>query len=270
MDELGLWRGPGIPQIIQVLHPVSFPARSRPRAADAHRSGRVPRNQSCGWNVPQITSLAEQPRHPGRYRLEVDGKAVATVDGKAVATVDAASVRDLSIHIGVEWTPELAARVEVAAARLATFDKALQALALRARSQRELERWLAQKGHEREHVAAAVERLLALGLLDDAAFARSFARSRAIGRGMSRRRIQAELSRRGVERSVTDAAIAEMAEDEGFDERALVEAAAQKKLRSLSKLAPDVRRRRLYGFLARRGYPPNFVMEVVNRLTKEK
>ena len=43
----------------------------------------------------------------------------------------------------------------------------------------------------------------------------------------------------------------------------------QKKLRSLSRLQPDVRRRRLYGFLARRGYPPDFVREVVNRLTKE-
>ncbi len=211
--------------------------------------------------MPRITALAERPRHPGRYRLDVDGE--------AMVTVDAATVRDLALGVGAEWSPELAARVDEAAARLATFDKALQALALRARSQRELERWLALKGHERENVTAAVERLFALGLLDDAAFARSFARSRAIGRGMSRRRIQAELSRRGVERAVADAAIREMAEEEDLDERTLVEAAAQKKLRSLATLAPDVRRRRLYGFLARRGYPPDLVREVVNRLTKE-
>ena len=43
-------------------------------------------------------------------------------------------------------------------------------------------------------------------------------------------------------------------EEEGVDQRAVVEEAARRKLRSLLKLDPAVRRRRLYAFLARRGY----------------
>jgi SOS response regulatory protein OraA/RecX len=57
-------------------------------------------------------------------------------------------------------------------------------------------------------------------------------------------------------------------EDELVDERALVESAARKKMRSLGKLDPDVRRRRLLGFLARRGYDASLVRETVARLSR--
>jgi regulatory protein len=60
--------------------------------------------------------------------------------------------------------------------------------------------------------------------------------------------------KRGVARELADEAIAEVYEDEQVDEGTLVEAVARKKVRSLAKLDPEARRRRLYAFLARRGY----------------
>jgi regulatory protein len=146
------------------------------------------------------------------------------------------------------------AAVEREAALLATYDRALNMLALRARSARELRRQLVRKGEPPDQVDAAVARLLAAGLLDDAAFARQFARSKAVGAGMSRRRIEQELARRGVAREVGDGAIAEVFAEEALDEAGVVEQAARKKLRSLKNLDADTRKRRLYAFLARRGY----------------
>ena len=67
-----------------------------------------------------------------------------------------------------------------------------------------------------------------------------------------------------------DDAINEVMADENVDERAMVEAAAVKKLRTLAKLEPDVRRRRLYGFLARKGYAPDLVRETVAKFTQSK
>lgn len=149
-----------------------------------------------------------------------------------------------------------------------TYSKALEALTRRARSTAELDRWLTARDHSREHIDLSIARLKELGYLDDAQYALAFARSRATARGMSRRRIQAELSRRGVARELIDAAIAEVMEDEGLDERALVEAAAAKKLRGMATLEPTVRRRRLYAFLARKGYAADLVRETVARLTR--
>jgi len=99
-----------------------------------------------------------------------------------------------------------------------------------------------------------VERLVAAGLLDDAAFARQVARSKLLGQGASRRRLQQELFKRGVERRLADEAIGEVLSDELVDEGEIVQRLARKKLRSLGGLDEPSRRRRLYGFLARRGY----------------
>ena len=152
----------------------------------------------------------------------------------------------------------------------AAYNKAIECLARGAKSTRDLGRWLARREHALEDVGAVIARLTELGLLDDAAFALAFARSRATARGMSRRRIQAELAKRGVARELVDAAIAEVMTDESVDERAMVEAAAAKKLRTLAKLEPDVQRRRLYGFLARKGYAPDLVRETVAKFTSAK
>jgi regulatory protein len=103
-------------------------------------------------------------------------------------------------------------------------------------------------------VDRAIERLTEQGLLDDSAFAESFTRAKVLGAQQSRRRVQQDLARKGVAREVTDAAIATVFEEEQVDQREIVEQAARKKLVSLRKLEPVVRRRRLYAFLARRGY----------------
>jgi len=127
-------------------------------------------------------------------------------------------------------------------------------LAFRGRASKELARSLVRKGEPRELVDRAIERLTEQGLLDDAAFAESFTRAKVLGAQQSRRRVQQDLARKGVARDVTDAAIATVFEEEQVDQREIVEQAARKKLGSLRKLEPVVRRRRLYAFLARRGY----------------
>jgi regulatory protein len=151
---------------------------------------------------------------------------------------------------------------------VSTYNKALEVLARGPKSTKELARWLLQRDHPREDVEATIERLTARGLLNDAQYAEMFARSRATTRGMSRRRIAAELAKRGVARELADAAINEVMADENIDERANVESAAAKKFRSLHKLEPEIQRRRLYGFLARKGYPPDLVRETVAKLTR--
>jgi regulatory protein len=147
------------------------------------------------------------------------------------------------------------------------YNKALECLARGAKSTRDLGRWLAQREHAPDDVSAVLARLTERGLLNDADYAVLFTRSRATTRGMSRRRIAAELAKRGVARELVDAAIAEVMADESIDEQAMVDAAAKKKFRSLEKLEPTVRRQRLYGFLARKGYPPDLVRETVKRFT---
>lgn len=135
-----------------------------------------------------------------------------------------------------------------------TYDRALDLLEARARGTEELRRLLMRKGEPADEVARTIERLQANGLLDDAAFARQFARAKLLGAGRSRRRVQQELARRGIAPDLSSAAIEAVCAEEDVDDGATIERVARKKVRTLSKLAPLTQRRRLYAFLARRGY----------------
>jgi len=221
---------------------------------DAEGEGSHPTSTIAGT----ITALRENPRKPGRYAV--------LVDGKSVAIVNAAYLHDTGLAVGKVIDEAGGDRLLLAARKLEAFDRAAAALGRRARSAHELERWLLQRGFDRADVTDAVQRLTEIGAIDDSQFARAFARSRALGKGMSKRRLAQELSRRGVDSRMADAAIADVLEEESVDERALLEAAARKKLAVLRGQEPDAVRKRLYGYLARRGYASSDIAAVLRTL----
>jgi len=192
-----------------------------------------------------ISGIVPAHRPAGRFAVVVDGRE------RAVLSLDAIERLGLVVGRSVAGLEEA---IALESARLHSYDRALNMLALRARSSSELARSLVRKGEEKAHVDWAIARLLEQGLLDDAAFARALTRSRVVGGKRSRRRVEQELARKGVSRTVAGEAIDDVFEDEAVDQRAIVEEAARKKLRSLAGLEPAVQRRRLYAFLARRGY----------------
>lgn len=149
-----------------------------------------------------------------------------------------------------------------------TYARSLDMLARAPRSVDDLRRRLLRKGEAESDVRAAIERLTAAGLVDDAAYARAFVRSKVSSQGFSRRRLQQELAKRGVARDIADAAIIEVLHDDEVDEGANIERAALKKLRTLHGLDEETRRRRLYAYLGRRGYSVDQVRAVLERLRR--
>ncbi len=220
-----------------------------------------------------VSALREHPRKPGRYELEIDGSPTRLPVSREL-------IAELKRKPGRELSPAELTRLHSAARVIACYDKALATLGARARSAADLARYLRTKEFTDAEIAPAIEKLQGLGLLDDREFARSFARSRlAPSRGYGPRRVAMELARKGVARAIVDEVLAEheaervaaieandadktsaagdgAAQDsaQGAAHQDPVIAVAQRKLRSMSKLEPEVRRRRLYGFLARRGF----------------
>lgn len=175
------------------------------------------------------------------------------------------AIERLDIHVGATVSDRVVAEITRETQALHTYDRAVGLLATRARATKELERLLVRKGEPAALAKAAVARLSAQGFLDDAQFARQFARTK-LALGLSRRRMQAELGRRGVDRGVADAAIDEVVVDDQIDEADACDRIAARKFRSLKDLPAVVQRRRLYAFLARRGYEMDDVRTVVDRL----
>lgn len=209
----------------------------------------------------RLTDIIESARHAGRY--------VVHTDGVPLATVSADIIERLGLRVGATLTESQADGVRQESVVLAAYDRAVGMLAVQARSSRDLKRVLVRKGEDALAVDAAIERLLALGLLDDAAYARQLARSKMVGQGASRRRVQQEMFKHGIGREQADEAIEATVADESLDEEAIVERVARKKVQSLSGLDPVTRNRRLWSFLARRGYAVDDIRRVVARVTAE-
>lgn len=207
-----------------------------------------------------ISSIVPTPRKPGRFDILVDGRAYATLSLAAIERLQLAVGRTLA---GIDD------HIRAEAHELAVHDRALNMLAFRARSASELARALVRKGEERPVVDRVIASLRERGLLDDATFAHAFARAKLVGARKSKRRVQQDLSARGVARDISDAAVDQVLAEEGVDQQDMVEQVARKKLRSLVRHAPEVRSRRLYAFLARRGYETDHIRRAMRVVGQE-
>ena len=113
---------------------------------------------------------------------------------------------------------------------------------------------LRRAGADGEYAAAVIARFEQLGWLDDARLAEAVASAEA-ARPVGRMRVVARVARRGINtseaRKAAEAAVASRRESQAE----LAEIAARSQLRKLPPaLDLETRRRRLLGFLARRGF----------------
>ncbi|MDQ4007347.1 MAG: recombination regulator RecX [Actinomycetota bacterium] len=136
----------------------------------------------------------------------------------------------------------------------------LDRLSAQPRTRHELAETLSRKLVPDEVARRLLDRFEEVGLVDDAAFARSWVESRQSGRGLARRALAQELRRKGVPDEVAREALDAIDPD---DETEAARALVRRKLRTMGRLDHQARMRRLTAMLARKGYPPGVAFSVV-------
>ena len=139
---------------------------------------------------------------------------------------------------------------------------AYRLLTYRPRSRAELIQKLRDREFDAAVVEAVVSDLVRLGYVDDRQFAEQWASSRVRLRAFGRRRIELELRNKGVDREIIEEALAAVFGAE--PELGTAMSAAEKKLNTMRSTDRETRRRRLAGFLERKGYS----FEVIRRVVK--
>jgi regulatory protein len=139
-------------------------------------------------------------------------------------------------------------------------------LAIRPRSRAEIVTKLRDKEFSPSVVETVMEHLLRLRYVDDRKFAAQWAASRARLRGYGRRRIEQELRQKGVNRETIQEALNEAVPFE--DERETARTVAEKKLRTMKSLEPEARKRRLAGFLERKGFPHEIIWDILRMISR--
>ncbi|MEM1245035.1 MAG: regulatory protein RecX [Acidobacteriota bacterium] len=135
------------------------------------------------------------------------------------------------------------------------FDRAVKLLSLRSHFELELRAKLQKRSYSSDDIDAAIERCVEFGYLDDAKTAQEFARAKRARGGWGRRKVEAELRRRGVSGEALQDALEE--DEDGELERAF--RAAEKAARRRDDRDSIARH------LSGKGFSPHVILTVLDR-----
>ncbi len=138
----------------------------------------------------------------------------------------------------------------------------LRLLTARSRTRAELEGQLTKRGYPDDVATRVLDRLAAVGLVDDVDFAEQWVHSRRVNAGKGKRALAAELRTKGVDNDVITAVLDEI---QPGAERERAEQLVRTRLRRETLNDDDEARvcRRLVAMLARRGYGQTMAYDVV-------
>lgn len=207
-----------------------------------------------------ITALRAQAHDPQRVNIFIDGEFAIGVSLNTITSI--------GLYVGRVLDEADYARVEQAENGDKALQVALRFLEARPRSIAEIRDRLQRKEFSAEAIAAAVERLSALGLVDDAAFARFWVENRQVCRPRGVSALRDELRRKGIARDVVTMVLSDDTLTGDQAGRALE--LARSALRKYAD-APNYATftRRLGGYLQRRGFGFEVIRPIIDQLWAE-
>ncbi len=228
-----------------------------------------------------ITALQADPADENKVHVFIDGKHVMVV------SLDVAA--NARLTVGQECPPQRLEQLHQAQELDDIYQKALAFLSYRPRSAREVEQRMRRKGFTPEQVSGVMERLRSQKYIDDHEFARFWVSNRMTFNPRGPRLLRSELRQKGVPAEIVEEVLKEQVETQeelvqraeelkvgqssNLDEPvpgtdlANALALARKRLRTYGNLEPQAARRRLSGFLARRGYGYDIIDQVWRRVS---
>lgn len=180
----------------------------------------------------RITSVSAQQKDPNRVNV--------MVDGKFRFSLDVFQLSDLSIKVGHEYTEQELTELETESQFGKLYSRALEYCLMRPHSAREVKDYLFKKTFSRRYksrrtgelkerpgVSRALtervfERLLTKGYINDEKFTRYWIENRNQTKGISRRKLQAELMAKGIERQIIERTLMESERHDGDELRKMV------------------------------------------------
>lgn len=216
-----------------------------------------------GESKLKITSISLQVRDKNRVNVSVNGKYRFSLDYTQLA--------DLSVKVGNEYTEEQLAELENESQFGKLYMRALEYSLMRPHSQHELSQYLYRKtrdtltktGSIRKGVSKALtervfDRIILKGYVNDEAFARYWIENRQLRKGISKRKLQAELASKGVDRSIVESLLSET--DRSDDEEII------KIIEKKAGRYPD--EQKLVAYLARQGFSYDDIKQAIENSKK--
>lgn len=202
----------------------------------------------------RITALREQKRNKDRVNVYLDGEYAFSLGARLAAELQEGS------FLSAEQLHDLQRRDSFANA----YKKALDYLAYRPRSRRELSDYLRGKRVPAEIIEEVLEGLAREGVVDDLIFAQYWVENRERFRPRSRAMLRYELRRKELDAGVISEALAAVDEEES------ARRAAHQRASRYIRLDEKSFRQKMSQFLRRRGFAYHLIREVVDSLLQQR
>lgn len=149
-------------------------------------------------SLPKITNLKQGIKRPNRVNV--------FLDGAFAFSLDVAQVVDFRLRVGQEITPAKANELTRASIFGKLYQRTLEWVLVRPRSIKETREYLFRKiapsqdttQNEGAMSEGIIKKLIKKGYLDDRKFAEYYIENRFIKKGISRRRLELELRKKGL------------------------------------------------------------------------
>lgn len=202
----------------------------------------------------KITALKVQKNNPDRVSVYLDNEYAFGLSRIVAAW----------LKVGMDLSGEKIATLQAQDAFEVAYQQALHFISYRPRSEMEVRQKLAEKGADDLLIERVIGRLKDSRLVGDEQFARTWVDNRSAFRPRSHRMLRYELRQKGVEDEFIQNAL-----QEAVAEPELAYQAGSQYARRLTGLDWETFRKRLAGFLSRRGFSYGISAPVIRQLWEE-
>ena len=197
----------------------------------------------------RVSDIKQQVKRADRYSIYIDGK--------YACSFSESELLKLGLRIGQELTVSEFEDLKTNAVLDKAYDRSINLISRRPRSEWELRDYLKRKESEPEVIEATITRLAERGYVDDSEFARRWVSNRRLLTATSKRRLSQELRQKRVSDDIIDQVLSEDETDERQVLRELIE-----RKRKQTKYQDDMK---LMQYLSRQGYNYEDIKAALNK-----
>jgi regulatory protein len=201
-----------------------------------------------------ITAIIVQKRNSNRVNISLDGEFSFGLDRLVAAW----------LKVGQQLSEEKIETLRHADSIEAAFIRATRLLSYRPRSEMEIRNRLVKAEIDEAIIENVINRLRENNLLNDEGFSKEWVENRSTFRPRSRRMLQMELKQKGIEREIINKTL-----DDVKDDLTLAFQAARKQAHRWTGLDESEFRKKMIGFLGRRGFSYNTIAAVCPQIWSE-
>lgn len=207
--------------------------------------------------MPQITRIVQQ---------KDINRANIYLDGKFAFGITLESLLKHNLHTNKELSLQDVNKLKEEDNQAKIINRAIEFAMRRPRSEKEIELWFRRKKIEESVQGVALNKLIALGLVNDLEFAKWWIEQRNTFRPKPKRILKYELRIKGVKDEVIEEALEG---SEGIEELEIARKVIARKIERYKKMPYDEGKKKLSNFLAMRGFSWEVIRQIVEESLKK-